>query len=176
MSRHARSIPSAQRAAGSRTASMPRRWRRKGELPKSCASSANLFAFICGPPWTWIDWSAVLTELDIEHGLTPVGREDGCNLGRRPHGRDRLSRKYKLADVNRNALHPGDQHMIPATGVEDQELSEAAKRPGVNNPAVTRRCDLGSRPGCQRNAFFYAARTIGTAKIANLDAINRQRE
>src|ERR1700682_685603 len=156
---------------------MPHRSRRLRELQKSCASSANLFAFICGPPWAWIDWSAVLTELDIEHGLTRVGREDGCNLGRRRlHGRDRLSRKYKLADVHRNALHPGDQHMIPATGVEDQELSVAAKRPGVNNPAVTRGCDLGSRPRCQRNAFFCATRAIGTAKIANLDAINRHCE
>src|SRR5258708_31327746 len=155
---------------------MPRRWRHSGELQKSCASSANLFAFICGPPWTWIDWSAVLTELDIEHGLTRVGGEYRRNLGRRPHGRDRLPRKYKLADVNRNALHPGDQHMIPATGIEDQELSVAAKRSRVNNPAVARGCDLGSGPGCQRNAFFYATGTIGTAKIANLDAINRQRE
>src|ERR1019366_2366881 len=175
-SRRARSIPSARPAAGSRTASMPRRWRRSGELQKSCASSANLFAFICGPPWTWIDWSTVLTELDIEHGLTRIGREDGCNLGRRPHGRDRLPRKYKLADVNRNAFHPGDQYMIPAPGIEDQELSVAAERPGVNNPAITRCCDLGSGPGCQRNAFFYATRAIGTAKFANLDAINRHRE
>ena len=86
--------------------------------------------------------SAVLTELDIEHRLARGRRENGCNLGRRPHGRDRLSRKYKLADVYRNALHPGDQDMIPAPGIEDQELSVAAEGPGVNNPAVTRGCDL----------------------------------
>src|SRR5437879_660150 len=155
---------------------MPRRWRHSGELQKSCASSANLFAFICGPPWAWIDWSAVLTELDVEHGLTRIGREDGCNLGLRPHGRDRLPRKYKLADVYRNALHPGDQDMIPATGIEDQELSVAAEGAGVNNPAITRCCDLGAGPGCQRNALFDATRAVGTAKIANLDAINRQSE
>src|SRR6478609_11904779 len=156
--------------------SVPRRWRHSGELQKSCASSANLFAFICGPPWAWIDWSAVLTELDIEHGLARVSREDRCNLGLRPHGCYRLPRKYKLADVNRNALHPGDQDMIPATGVEDQELSVAAERSGVHNPAITRRCDLGTGPSCQRNAFFYAARAVGTAKIANLDPINRHRK
>src|ERR1700749_2597876 len=114
--------------------------------------------------------------LDIEHGLARVGREDGCNLGRRSHSRDRLSRKYKLADVNRNALHPGDQHMIPATGVEDQELSVAAKRPGVNNPSITRGCYLGADPGCQGNAFFYAPCAVGTAKIANPGAVNRQRK
>src|SRR6266404_6081050 len=134
---------------------MPRRPRRSGELQKSCASSANLFAFICGPPWAWIDWSAVLTELDIEHGLARIGRENGCDLGRCSHRRDRLPRKYKLADVYRNALHPGDQDMIPAPGIEDQELSVAAKRAGVNNPAVTRGCDLRSGPGSQRNALLY---------------------
>src|ERR1700716_1279754 len=155
---------------------MPHRSRRSGELQKSCASSANLFAFICGPPWTWIDWSAVLTELDIEHGLARVSREYGCNLGRRPHGCDRLPRKYKLADVDRNALHPGDQYMIPAPGIEDQELSIAAERPCVNNLAITRGCDLGAGSGCQGNAFFYATRAIGTAKFANLDAIYRHRE
>src|SRR3954453_390424 len=153
---------------------MPRRWRHSGELQKSCASSANLFAFICGPPWAWIDWSAVLTELDIEHGLARVCRENGCNLGRRAHGRDRLPRKYKLADVYRNALHPGDQYMIPAPGIEDQELSVAAEGSGVNNPAVTRCCDLRSGPACQRNAFFRATSPIGTAKIANPGAVNRQ--
>src|ERR1700704_4578206 len=141
-------------AAGSRTASEPHRWRRSEELQKSCASSANLFAFICGPPWTWIDWSAVLTELYIEHGLARVSRENGGDPGRRAHGRDRLPRKYKLADVNRNALHPGDQHMIPAPGIEDQELSVAAERPCVNNPAITRGCDLCAGPRCQRNAFL----------------------
>src|SRR5258706_11369591 len=145
---------------------MPRQWRRSEELQKSCASSANLFAFICGPPWAWIDWSAVLTELDIEHGLARISRENGCNPGHRPHGCDRLPRKYKLADVDRNALHPGDQHMIPATGIEDQELSVAAKRSGVNHPAVTRGCDLRPGPGCQRNAFFYATDAVGTAKFA----------
>src|SRR5215475_6377827 len=106
--------------------STPHRWRRSEELPKSCASSANLFAFICGPPWAWIDWSAVLTELDIEHRLARVGRENGCNLGRRSHGRDRFPCKHKLSDIYRNALHPGDQDMIPAPGIEDQELSIAA--------------------------------------------------
>src|SRR5439155_6884347 len=155
---------------------MPRRWRHSGELQKSCASSANLFAFICGPPWTWIDWSAVLTELDIEHRLARGRRENGCNLGRRSHGRDRLPRKYKLANVYRNALHPGDQDMIPAPGIEDQELSVAPEGSGVNNPAITRCCDLSPGLGCQGNAFFYATRTVGTAKFANLAAIDRKSE
>src|SRR5438034_5443253 len=155
---------------------MPRQWRHSGELQKSCASSANLFAFICGPPWAWIDWSAVLTKLDIEHGLARCGCENRRYLGGFSHGRDRLPGKYKLADVYRNALHPGDQDMIPAPGIEDQELSIAAEGPGVNNPAVTRCCDLRPGLGCQGNAFFYTTRTVGTAKFANLAAIDRKSE
>src|ERR1700754_1529799 len=153
--------------------SMPHRLQRSEELLKSCASSANLFAFICGPPWAWIDWSAVLTELDIEHGLARGSREDRGDLRGFPHGRDRLTRKYKLADVNRNALHPGDQDMIPAPGIEDQELTIAAEGPSVHNPAIARGCDLCTGLGCQRNAFFYATRAVGTAKIANPGTINR---
>src|SRR3954452_598405 len=152
---------------------MPRRWRHSGESLKSCASSANLFAFTCGPPWAWIDWSAVLTELDVEHGLARGGRENGCDLGCFPHDRDRLPRKYELSDVYRNALHPGDQYMIPAPGIEDQELSVAAKGTSVNNPAVTRCCDLCAGPCCQGNAFFSPASAIGTAKTAYPDAVHR---
>src|SRR6478752_1266105 len=142
---------------------MPRRSRRSGEQQKSCASSANLFAFICGPPWTWVDWSAVLTELNIEYGPIRVGGENGCHAGRRPHGRDRLPRKYKLADINRNALHPGDQDMIPAPGIEDQELSVAAEGSGVNNPTITRCCDLRAGPRRQRNAFLSPPDPVGCA-------------
>src|SRR4029077_6235277 len=100
--------------------------------------------------------------------------EDRANLGRCARGRDRLPLKYKLADVNRNALHPGDQHMIPAPGIEDQELSVAAERAGVNNPSVTRGCDLFTGPCCQRNAFFHATCAIGTAKLAYFGAVDRQ--
>src|ERR1700712_3348319 len=155
---------------------MPRQWRRSGEPWKSCASSANLFAFTCGPPWAWINGSAVLTELDVEHGLAYVSRDDGRDLGCCPHRRDRFSRKNELADVNRNALHPGDQHMIPASGIEDQELSVASKWSRVNDPAITRGCNLGSSPRFQRNASFDATYAIGSTKSANLEPINRHRE
>ena len=63
-----------------------------------------------------------------------------------------------------------------ATGIKDQELSVAPKRSGVNNPAVTRGCDLRAGPGCQGNAFFRATDAVGTAKFAYLDAIHRHRE
>src|ERR1700754_5335389 len=145
--------------------SMPHRLQRSEELLKSCASSANLLAFICGPPWAWIDWSAVFAELDIQHRLTRVRGENGGDLRGRPHGRDRLPREHKLSDVYRNALHPGDQHMIPATGFEDQELSVAAERAGIDHPAVARRCDLRTGLGCQRNALLDPADPVGTAKV-----------
>src|SRR5215475_4378878 len=155
---------------------MPHRWQRSEELPKSCASSANLFAFICGPPWAWINWSAVFAELDIEHGLTRIGGENGGDLGCRPHGRDRLPREHELSDVYRNALHPGDQDMIPAPRVKDQELSIAAEGAGIDHPAVTRRRDLGAGPTCQGNALLDAADAIGTAKIPDLGTVDGQRQ
>src|SRR5579872_2132742 len=176
MSRRVRSIPSSPRAAALPTALTPRLWRRSGALQKSCASSANLFAFFCGPPWAWINGSAVLTELYVEHGLARVRCQDRRNLGGRSHCCDRLPRKNKLSDVNRNAPHSGDQDMIPASGIEDQELSVAAKRTSVNDPSITRGCDLRAGSGCQRNAFFDAARAVGTAKFAYFDAVDRQSE
>ena len=84
--------------------------------------------------------------------------------------------KHKLADVNRNTLHPGDQHMIPAPGIEDQELSIAAERSGIHNPAITRCCDLRAGRLANEMPFSDATDAIGTAKIANLHAVNRQRQ
>ena len=66
--------------------------------------------------------------------------------------------------------------MIPAPGIKDQELSVAAEGTGINNPAITRCCDLGAGPASQGNAFFNATYAVGTAKIANLAPINRHRE
>src|SRR4051812_36778618 len=143
---------------------------------KSCASSANLLAFICGPPWAWIDWSAVFAELDIEHRLTRVRGENGGDLRGRPHGRDRLPREHELSDVDRNALHPGDQHMIPAPGIEDQELSIAAEGPGIDHPAVTRRRDLGAGLTYKQNALLAPAEPVGTAEIPDLVTVNRKRQ
>ena len=72
-----------------------------------------------------------------------------------------------------NALHPGDQNMIPATGIQDQELTVTAKWAGVHNPSIARSCDLRSRPRCPRNASFYAAGAVGSAKFAKPGAVYR---
>src|SRR4029079_17399082 len=66
--------------------------------------------------------------------------------------------------------------MIPAPGVEDQELSIAAERAGIDNPAITRRRDLGAGPGSQGNALLDTADPIGTAKIPDLVTVNRERQ
>src|SRR5262249_8055163 len=61
-------------------------------------------------------------------------------------------------------------------GIEDQELSVAAEGAGVNNPAVTRCCDLRPRTGRQRNALFDTANPVGRAEFAKFRAVHRQRE
>src|SRR5262249_8140774 len=59
-------------------ASRPRLPPHRGELGKFCASSsassANLLAFVYGPPWAWIDGNPVLAELHIEYRLVCTAR------------------------------------------------------------------------------------------------------
>ena len=64
--------------------------------------------------------------------------------------------------------------MIAAASIQDQELSIAAKRAGVNNPAVAGRSNL--RPGWVpiERPFWVPPRAIGTAEFADFHAIDRQ--
>ena len=87
-------------AAGSRAASVPRRPPRRGESEKSCASSANLFAFACRPPWAGIDGSPVLSKLDVEHRLAGTCREDSGDMGAVSHHRNGLSGQHELAEID----------------------------------------------------------------------------
>ena len=48
--------------------------------------------------------------------------------------------------------------MIPAAGIEDQELPVRAERPGIDHPAVARRGDLGAGPGGDRLCPFRCRR------------------
>ena len=66
----------------------------------SCASSANLFAFACRPPWAGIDGSPVLAELDIEHRLVGARRQGRRHLRAAAHDRDGLSGQHELAEIN----------------------------------------------------------------------------
>src|SRR6476620_9316933 len=90
--------------------SEPRLKPHRGESEMSCASSANLFAFTCCPPRAGVDWSTVLTELDVEHRLVGAQREVSGNLGchrlrtvarsATNHDSHRLSSQHELADIH----------------------------------------------------------------------------
>src|ERR1700719_683972 len=64
--------------------------------------------------------------------------------------------------------------MIPAAGIEDQELAITAKRPGVNNPAVARGSNLGARTGCDGQSLLGSTGTVRGAELANPRSIDRQ--
>src|SRR5712692_4011602 len=144
---------------------MPRRWRHSGELQKSCASSANLFAFTCGPPWAWIDGCPVLAEFDVQHRLAATYRQGRGRLHSAAHDRNGLARHDELPQINRYSFHPGEQDMIPAARIKDQELAIIAEEPGINHPSITRSRDLGARPGGNRQALFGASEAVGGPKF-----------
>src|ERR1700757_4642840 len=64
--------------------------------------------------------------------------------------------------------------MIPAAGIEDQELPVTSKRPGVNNPAVAGRGDLGTGPSGDGQALLGSTGAVGAAELADSRAGDRQ--
>src|SRR5262249_42639527 len=65
--------------AGLRSASRLRRPRHRGESGKFCASSsANLLAFVYGPPRDWIDGNPVLAELHVSTDWLPALATADC--------------------------------------------------------------------------------------------------
>ncbi len=66
--------------------------------------------------------------------------------------------------------------MIPAAGIQDQELAVSAEGPGINHPAVARSRDLGAGPGGDRQALFGAAEAVGGAEFPDSHAVDRQRQ
>src|SRR5580692_7141138 len=64
--------------------------------------------------------------------------------------------------------------MIPAAGIEDQELAITAKRSGVNNPAVARGSNLGARTGCDGQSLLSSTGAVRGAELANPRSIDRQ--
>src|ERR1043165_9607653 len=132
---------SRSRGTGSRTGSARPPPHRRGEPGTSCASSANLFAVGWCPPRVWIDGSPVLTKLNIEDrlvGAARTGQHGGCNLRTTPHDRNTLTGQDKLPDIDRNAFHPRQDHMIPAARIEDQEFAIGSIGGSINHPAVAR--------------------------------------
>src|ERR1700731_2504458 len=64
--------------------------------------------------------------------------------------------------------------MIPAAGIEDQELPIAAKWAGVNHPAVAWGGNLSTGPGGDGEPFLGSTDAVGGAELADSRAIDRQ--
>src|SRR5208282_2167520 len=64
--------------------------------------------------------------------------------------------------------------MIPAAGIEDQELPIAAKWAGVNNPTVARGGNLGAGVGCDGESLLGSADAIGGTELADSHPVDRQ--
>src|SRR5580692_3995775 len=64
--------------------------------------------------------------------------------------------------------------MIPAAGIEDQELAITAKRPGVNNPSITRGGNLGAGTGCDGQSLLSSTGAVRGAELANPRSVDRQ--
>ena len=111
------------------------------------------------PPWAWIDGSPVLSELDIEHRLAAsLSRRPAAICGRRFPSPQPVPRSARTGRDRRYPIHPSQQDMIPAAGIQDQELAVGAERSGVNHPAVGRRRHLGAGAGGDRKALFRRRR------------------
>src|SRR3954469_25743495 len=143
---------------------------------KSFASSANLFAFACGPPWAWIDGGPVLSKLDVENRLPRTDCKSSSRLRSATHHRDGLARHEELPQIDRYSIHTRKQHMIAATGIKDQELAVIAERSSVDNPPIARGCDLGARPGGDREPLLGATDPIRGPIILDSHAVDRQRQ
>ena len=68
-------------------------------------------------------------------------------MGGATHHRNGLSGQHELPEIDCYPIHPGEQDMIPATDIEDQELSIGAERAGIDHPAIRGRGHLGTRAG-----------------------------
>src|ERR1700728_15792 len=66
--------------------------------------------------------------------------------------------------------------MIPATGIEDQELPIAAKWARVNDPSVAGRGDLCAGARRDRNTFLSSAEAVGSAELADPRPVHRHTE
>src|SRR6202034_4396664 len=64
--------------------------------------------------------------------------------------------------------------MIPAAGIQDQELPIAAKRARVNNPTVAWRGNLRARPAGDGESLLGSSEAVGTTELADFHAVHRQ--
>src|ERR1700726_538736 len=64
--------------------------------------------------------------------------------------------------------------MIPAAGIDDQELAIAAEISGIHHPAIGWRHNLGADAGLDGDAALAAAEAVGSAVFTNPCAGHRQ--
>src|SRR5579863_6988176 len=64
--------------------------------------------------------------------------------------------------------------MIPAAGIQDQELAITAKRSGVNYPTVAWRRDLRAAMTGDRQTLLGSTGAVGATELANPHAVDRQ--
>ena len=84
-----------------------------------------------------------------------------------------LAGQDKLSGIDGNPFHPHQEHMIPAAGVQDQELSVGSERTRVNDEPVARGCDLGAGPGRDGKALFGPSHAVRVAEIPDFNPVNR---
>ena len=96
-------------------------------------------------------------------------------MGSASHHRNGFSGQHELSEIDRNPFHPSEQDMIPAPGIEDQELPIGAERAGEDHPAIAGRGDLRPGPGGNGKALFDAAEPIRGPIFLDFRAINRKR-
>ena len=84
--------------------------------------------------------------------------------------------QHELAEIDGYPFHPRKQHMIPAAGIQDQELPVGAERTGINHPSVARRRHLGAGAGGDGEPLLGAAEPSDAPKSRMLHAVDRHRQ
>src|SRR5262249_24976911 len=138
---------------------------RRPEREIFSASSACLFVFRFHPPWTGINRSPVLAELNIEHGTRcPAADRGRGGGGSVAHHGNRLAGEDELTKRNIDLFNPAKQHKVPAATIDDQELPKGSERSRERHPAVAGRRDGRSSPSRQGNALGFAAEAVRCAE------------
>src|SRR5262249_2478458 len=147
------------------------------EATMSCASSANLLVVVvCRPPRSRINRHSVLSKFHVKRRRAGAGEYGGPSGGPLPHYGVRLSGQYELANVDRNSVHAGHQHVIPTAGIQNQQLSVGAVWRRVDHPSVAGGRYLGTWARHDRDPLFGATDSIGCSETLGLHAIHRQRQ
>src|SRR5262249_35478305 len=131
----------------------------RGVSGKFCASSsANLLAFVCGPPWAWIDGNPVLRNtgwfapraLARVHWAPPPITAMGSTV------------TTNCPKSNGYPFHPSEQDTMSAAGIKDQELTIIVSIMLIELPILRlRRAALFKRLGLTQGSRSRCIRELG---------------